>query len=228
MHASDAYAIPGVAAEATLDARTAFIRQTYAHLTGAIFAFAGVSWVLFQTGVAAKMVSVMTFHQWAPLLYFVGFMAVSWIARSWASRDTSRGMQYLGLGVYVVAQALFFVPLLYFAAAASGPGNNIIYTASIMTLTIFGGLTVFVFTTKKDFSFLRGFLVVASLVAFGFILCSMLFSFDYSMVFTIAMIALAAGDKTSPGLGIDGDAGVLESLFSVLDPGDPDFEIVLP
>ncbi|MDZ8275459.1 alkyl sulfatase dimerization domain-containing protein [Microbacterium aquimaris] len=42
------------------------------------------------------------------------------------------------------------------------------------------------------------------------------------------MIALAAGDTTSPGLGIDGDAGVLESLFSVLDPGDPDFDIVLP
>jgi len=42
------------------------------------------------------------------------------------------------------------------------------------------------------------------------------------------MIALAAGDTSSPGLQIDGDAGVLESLFSVLDPGDPDFEIVLP
>ncbi|MDR6970540.1 alkyl sulfatase dimerization domain-containing protein [Leifsonia shinshuensis] len=41
-------------------------------------------------------------------------------------------------------------------------------------------------------------------------------------------LALAAGDTASPGLTLDGDASVLTRLTAVLDPGDPDFEIVVP
>jgi alkyl sulfatase BDS1-like metallo-beta-lactamase superfamily hydrolase len=42
------------------------------------------------------------------------------------------------------------------------------------------------------------------------------------------MIAMVGGDLTSDGLDIDGDAGILQTLLGVLDPGDPAFEIVLP
>ena len=72
-------------------------------------------------------------------------------------------------------------------------GTSIIESAATTTLAIFAGLTIFVFTTKKAFSFLRGILVVASLVAGGAILCSFLFGFGLGPFFTIAMIALAAG-----------------------------------
>ncbi|MCV7169369.1 MBL fold metallo-hydrolase [Mycobacterium manitobense] len=41
-------------------------------------------------------------------------------------------------------------------------------------------------------------------------------------------LALAAGDFTSPGLGIGGDPAVLQQLVSVLDRADPDFDIVTP
>ncbi|WP_353807983.1 alkyl/aryl-sulfatase [Agromyces sp. SYSU T00194] len=42
------------------------------------------------------------------------------------------------------------------------------------------------------------------------------------------MITMLGGDRESPGLDIAGDASVFASLFGVLDPGDPGFEIVLP
>ncbi|MGE0214144.1 alkyl/aryl-sulfatase [Mycolicibacterium sp.] len=44
----------------------------------------------------------------------------------------------------------------------------------------------------------------------------------------LRLLSLAAGDQSSPGLEIDGDAGVLTSLVSVLDKPDPGFDIVTP
>ncbi|GJF10808.1 MBL fold hydrolase [Mycolicibacterium cyprinidarum] len=44
----------------------------------------------------------------------------------------------------------------------------------------------------------------------------------------VRLLTLAAGDNTSPGLEISGDAEVLASLVSVLDRPDPDFNIVTP
>jgi alkyl sulfatase BDS1-like metallo-beta-lactamase superfamily hydrolase len=42
------------------------------------------------------------------------------------------------------------------------------------------------------------------------------------------LLAAAAGDFTSPGLGISGDAGALQALMGVLDKPDPDFSIITP
>ncbi|MDN5804539.1 MAG: MBL fold metallo-hydrolase [Microlunatus sp.] len=42
------------------------------------------------------------------------------------------------------------------------------------------------------------------------------------------MIALLGGDTSSDGLGVAGDFEILQSLVGVLDPGDPDFDIVVP
>ncbi|WP_370185378.1 alkyl/aryl-sulfatase [Rhodococcus wratislaviensis] len=42
------------------------------------------------------------------------------------------------------------------------------------------------------------------------------------------LLTLLAGDNSSDGLSIDGDMATLESLTGVLDPGDPDFNIVVP
>ena len=42
------------------------------------------------------------------------------------------------------------------------------------------------------------------------------------------MIAMLGGDTTSPGLELEGDPGVLQSLLGVLVQGDPAFDIVVP
>ena len=60
-------------------------------------------------------------------------------------------------------------------------------------MVLFGGLTAAVFITRKDFSFLRTFLVFGSFAAMGFILIAVLFNFQLGAIFTYAMIALACG-----------------------------------
>lgn len=42
------------------------------------------------------------------------------------------------------------------------------------------------------------------------------------------LIGLLGGDTSQEGLTVDGDIGVLSQLTGVLDPGDPDFDIVVP
>ncbi|MCA9542629.1 MAG: Bax inhibitor-1 family protein, partial [Myxococcales bacterium] len=57
---------------------------------------------------------------------------------------------------------------------------------------IFAALTGFVMFTKRDFSWMRGVLFIGSLVALGLIAGSMIFGFGLGIIFTVAMIALAA------------------------------------
>jgi FtsH-binding integral membrane protein len=120
------------------------------------------------------------------------FMGASWIANKWATSDTSRGMQYAGLGLYVVAEAIIFLPLLLMAARFSSQ-SNLIGQAGIITLALFAGLTFVAFTTKKDFSFLGGFLKVGFFIALGIIVIGILFGFNLGLWFSGAMVLLAAG-----------------------------------
>jgi FtsH-binding integral membrane protein len=100
-------------------------------------------------------------------------------------------MQYLGLALYVVAQAVVFLPLLYLAAFFTSP--SVIPTAGILTLAVFGGLTLGVFMTGKDFSFLGPILCIGGLLAMGFIVASILFGFNLGSVFAFIMVALMSG-----------------------------------
>jgi FtsH-binding integral membrane protein len=186
--------IPGYAvAMAPATDRSAFIRRTYIHLALAILAFAGIEWVLFGplfhvTGpLALKMLELE--HGW--LVVLGAFMVVGWVADRWARSAASRAMQYLGLLLYVVAEAIIFLPLLYYAMVLTSP--ELIPTAAILTLGLFAGLTGTVFITRKDFSFLRGALMMGAFIAMGLIACAIMFGFSLGSVFAVAMIALAGG-----------------------------------
>ena len=176
---------------ADASARASFIRSTYSILFGAI-----VLCVLIDTAIFVVMGDRLgplvqnLFQGWGPLLFFGGFMAVSWVADSWARSGVSKAVQLAALGVYVLAYAVFFLPILYIANQ-SVPGA--IESAGVVTLVVFGGLTATVFITKADFSFLRMALVVLSCCAFGLILVSLIFGYALGNWFSIAMVALAAG-----------------------------------
>lgn len=179
---------PGAAAYALPDARAGFIRKTYAHLAGAILAFVLLEVAIFSTPLAGTIASYLT-QSW--LLTLALFIGASWIADRWARSEASRGLQYVGLGIYVALQALIFVPLLYVAVFyVNDP--TLIPTAGIVTGALFLGLTAVVFTTGADFSFLRGAIVVGSLVALGLIVASLLFGFSLGVIFSVAMVGLAA------------------------------------
>src|SRR5437899_1298083 len=105
------------AAKAAPIERAAFIRRTYTLLALAIVAFIALEGFFFISGIA-QAIATLIFSGgsigWLAVLG--GFMLISYLAERWAVSDASAATQYFGLGVFVFAEALIFVPLLYIAA----------------------------------------------------------------------------------------------------------------
>src|SRR5438445_333551 len=102
-----------VVAAAMPSERVTFIRRTYGHLAGAILAFAGLEALLITIpGIANTVVPLMFSSGLSWLVVLVAFAGVSWLATRWAESDASVGLQYLGLSLYVVAEAVIFLPLM--------------------------------------------------------------------------------------------------------------------
>lgn len=106
----------------------------------------------------------------------------------------------MGLGLYVLAEAIIFLPLLYIAELkgakimATGGGEvHFVRDAALITLALFGALTLSVFITKKDFSFLRSGLMMATAGSAVLIFLSIGAGFSLGMVFAFAMVVLAGG-----------------------------------
>ncbi len=174
---------------ASIDARVSFIRKTYAHLFGAIVAFGLICFGILQLPFTeAGVVWLLNQGQFAWLGVLGGFMLVGVIADHWARSGRSKAMQYAGLGLYVVAEAVIFTPMLFIASHV----QYAIPTAALITAVMFAGLTVSVFVTKKDFSFLRTGIVVASFVALGAIVAGALFGFTLGLGFSVLMMLLAS------------------------------------
>jgi len=181
-----------VAANAAASERALFIRRTYIHLAGSILAFIALEAVLLQTSIGPAMLNWMAGGRYGWLIILAAFMGVSWIADRWARSDASQGKQYLGLGLFVVAEAVIFLPLLYIAAFYTGD-PTIIPMAGIITGLLFAGLTATAFITRKDFSFMRGILTIGGFVAMGVIICSIMFGFNLGLFFSGAMVLFAGG-----------------------------------
>ncbi len=142
-----------IAADAPADARAGFITKTYVHLAGAVAAFVALEAVLLNTPGIEGLVNTMIGGRFSWLIVLGAFMLVSYVAQSWAQSAVSLAKQYAGLALFVVAEAIIFVPLLYIAQNFAPPG--VIPIAALLTLVLFGGLTAIVFITRNDFSFLK-------------------------------------------------------------------------
>jgi len=187
---STAYANPYTVADAAPSERALFIRKTYLHLAFAILAFVGLEWVLLQQAWVPELVARMTGGMsW--LLVLGAFMLVAHLADRLATSDASRAVQYAGLGLFIVAEAIIFLPLLFIATAVSGD-MELLMKAGVVTLFVFAGLTFAAFFTGKDFSFLRGFLMVGGIVALGIIVVSIVAGFSLGMIFAGAMAIFAS------------------------------------
>jgi FtsH-binding integral membrane protein len=191
-YADDPYASPtfGFAAQAAADERAGFIAKTYTHLAGAIAAFVLLEAILLNMPGIENLIGLMVGMRYSWLIVLGAFMLVSWVAESWARSAVSPARQYLGLGLYVVAEAVIFVPLLWYASTID---SGIIPTAGLATLGLFAVLTAVVFITRKDFSFLRGILMFGGFAALGLIAVAIFANFSLGPIFTYAMIALACG-----------------------------------
>lgn len=179
-----------LAAHAATDERSNFITQTYLHLAGAIGLFALLEVVLLNLPGIENLVALMVGSRFGWLVVLGLFMVVSYMAENWAQSAVNATTQYLGLALYVTAEALIFVPLLWICRDVN---PQIITSAGIATFGLFFLMTVVVFITRKNFSFLRTGLMFGGIAAMGLIVAAILFNFALGPIFTYAMIALACG-----------------------------------
>lgn len=181
------------AADAAPADRAAFIRKTYMLLAAAILAFIAVEAGLFMTG-TATLIAYGVFSTggigWLAVLAL--FMGISYLANKWAVSESSTAVQYFGLGVYIVAEALIFVPLIFLATYYSGD-SSVLIKAGVVSIGLFLGVTATVFLTRTDFSFLGPILAIGGFAALGFIVASILFGFNLGNLFAFAMVAFAGG-----------------------------------
>lgn len=178
------------AADALPADRAKFIRKTYLLLAAAILAFVVIETLLFVTP-AAGMIASLVFSGgsigWLAVL--AGFMGISYLANRWAMSDTSSAMQYFGLGIFVLAEAVIFVPMIFIAATYSD--ISVIPKAGIVTLGLFLGITATVFLTRADFSWLAPIIAIGGFAALGFIVASAIFGFSLGSIFAFVMVAFA-------------------------------------
>jgi FtsH-binding integral membrane protein len=172
--------------ELSTEARSNFISKTYSHVAGAILLFTVIEMYLFNSGLVVPLSEWILSFNW---LFVIGaLMLVGWLATHVSHQMHSKPLQYLALAGFVIAQAVIFAPLLLIATTVR-PG--IIESAVGITLLGTGGLTLVAFITRKDFSFMRGILVWAGMLALVAIVGALLFGFQLGTWFSVAMIGFA-------------------------------------
>lgn len=171
--------------DASVEDRSDFIWKCYAHVVGAILAFAAIEAYFFQSGIAERIAMPMLNNWWMVLGVFI---LAGWGATHVAHRVESKNAQYAAFAAFIVLESLIFAPML-FIASVRAPG--IIDSAAGVTVLGCVGLIATVMITRKDFSFLRGMMVWLFFLALAAIVGSMIFGFELGTWFSVAMIGFA-------------------------------------
>lgn len=185
------YAV-GMVSDSPESARAEFIRKTYWHLAAAIALFVVLEGAFLSLGFGSAAVAVLSASKYSWLLVMGAFMVVSWVAERWATNGSSVGMQYAGLILYTVAEAVIFLPMIVMAVAITGDFSMLLQ-AGLITLAMVIGISAVALTTRRDFSFIGGFLKIGGFVALGLIVASIFLPFSLGLWFSGAMVVFASG-----------------------------------
>jgi len=190
------YENPFTVSEAAASDRALFFRKTYGLVALAFLAWAALLGFMFTSGIAVPIANLMLGAGggigWLVVLGL--FWLATHVAQSLAFSRSSRATQYAGLALIIVAWAVIFVPIIaivYMQTASTGDTIwSILTPAALTTALLFLGLTVTVFTTRTDFSFLKTAVVLGSFIALGAIVVFTIFGINPGSWFAIAMIIL--------------------------------------
>ncbi len=194
---------PFIVADAPAADRAAFFRRTYGLVAIGFAAFAALLAIFFvgfdqHSGIAFALFAalgslVSSLGNWSILLVMLAFWGATTVAQSLAFNRASRSSQYAGLGLYVVLEALIFVPLIgYVILSTKGNASSVLVPAGIVTGGMIAGLTALVFMTNLDFSFLKVAIILGSFAAIAIVIVAAIAGLSLGAWFSIAMIVLMA------------------------------------
>ncbi|MDT5272391.1 MAG: modulator of FtsH protease [Acidobacteriota bacterium] len=140
------------AARASVEERMGFVRKVYALFFAAtLFAVAGVG-----VGLAFPpiMLAILA-HPWLSFFALMGGVMGAQAVR------LVPGVNLLALFAFTAFTGVFISPIIAIYTRLN-PAS--IWQAGLLTVGIFGGLTAYVFLSKKDFSFMRGMVTTGLIV----------------------------------------------------------------
>jgi uncharacterized protein len=182
------------AAYAPENARLGFIRRTYLHLAISVAALVGIEAFLINSELGLEVLKAMYGNKMSLLVVMAIFIGGGFLARYMARADSGVAIKYLGLALYIAIWAVMLTPILYVAThSPKFGGMAVVNQAALLTLIVFGGLTLTVMVTKADFSGIGPYLFAASWAIFAVILAGILFGFGLGLWISFLCIALAAG-----------------------------------
>lgn len=160
----------GFVAYASPDVRADFIRKVYSLFFMSVLVTVGIGAFCAQPGIAPAMLGLM------PILLIAGFVVI--IALMFARRTTGLNVGLLYL--FAAIQGAVYGPALTMIERQA-PG--VPAQAAFLTAAVFGGLSLYAIQSKRDFSYLGGFLfagLIAMIVA-GFVM----FFFHSPLMYTV-------------------------------------------
>lgn len=182
---------PNLVAHATEVEKAEFYKKTYMHVALGVFTFIILESIFLKIEPLVNLMLSLQGYSW--LILLAGFMGVTWVAQNMANNTADKPKQYLGYLLFIVAEALIFIPLLYIAMYYSGGGMKMVMQAGIITAGLFLGLTAAVMLTKTNFSFLKTGLTIGFFIALGLIIAGTFFGFNLGLWFSVGMVVLASG-----------------------------------
>lgn len=168
--------------------RAMFYRKVYSHLALSVLGF-----IIVETLLIKFMPLEVIQWMFSGRFIWLFILGLFWLGSTLSNNlvfNPSRDKQYLGLGVYIILEALIFLPMIFIALSYAG--GELLIQAALLTLFMFAGLTATVFLTNTDFSFLRTFITIGGFVSLGIIVVGAIFGFDLGLWFSAGMIVLAS------------------------------------
>jgi uncharacterized protein len=180
------------AAFAAVTERATFLRKVYGLLFLGVLGFAATLWAAGNVPVvhdaAMSLGRLIYGNRWGWAIYlglfYAGSTAVHWLAEK-------RPINAIAYAAWVLLLGFLVAPLVLIINSVNGP--EVIQQASTLTALVFGGLTLIVFWTGKDFSFLRGALMLAGFALLAVGIAGAIFGFTIGLWFSAAIVVLMAG-----------------------------------
>jgi modulator of FtsH protease len=138
--------------------KLSFLQKVYSlFLLGLVTAFAGAFVMVTNPSLAE---AVLPHYIIGIIVYFGVFFACLALRKV-------EGLNVIALLAFTFVSGVFITPALMVAAMRTGGSYGVVYEAALITGSIFIGLTSYVFVTKKDFSFLGGFITIGLFAVIG-------------------------------------------------------------
>lgn len=175
------------AIEAATEDRLGFIRKVYSLM------FLGL--VVFAASIALPVYGIMA---GIPLLGDIGILATkvpplvafgAILLTSWLVHSVSmvRGLNVIAMFGLAAFWGFLSIPLVAYAIMYGG-GVSVVFQALFLTCMVFGGLTAYVFITRKDFSFMGGMLSMGLFLLIGVVFVGIIGSM---MAYEMNMLSMA-------------------------------------